>query len=51
MGRQDIGDYLGLSIATVSRTLTRLDRQRLILIVAKGVRILDLSRLEALAAD
>lgn len=51
MGRQDIGDYLGLSIATVSRTLTRLHRQRMILIVPKGVRILDLSRLEQLAAD
>lgn len=50
MGRQDIGDYLGLSIATVSRTLTRLDRQRVILIVPKGVRILESSRLEQLAA-
>lgn len=50
MGRQDIGDYLGLSIATVSRTLRRLDRERSILIVPKGVRILDLPRVERLAA-
>jgi CRP/FNR family transcriptional regulator len=46
MGRQDIGDFLGLSIATVSRTLHRLADERLILIVPKGVRILDLTRLE-----
>jgi CRP/FNR family transcriptional regulator len=51
MGRHDIGDYLGLSIATVSRTLTRFERQRLILIVPQGVRILDLRRLDQLAAD
>jgi CRP/FNR family transcriptional regulator len=46
MGRQDIGDFLGLSIATVSRTLHRLADERLILIVPRGVRILDLPRLQ-----
>lgn len=50
MGRQDIGDYLGLSIATVSRTIHRLARRGLILIVGRGVRILDLPRIENLAA-
>ncbi|MCR4282632.1 MAG: helix-turn-helix domain-containing protein [Bauldia sp.] len=49
MGRQDIGDFLGLSIATVSRTLNRLARERLILIVPKGVRVLDLPRLHRIA--
>jgi CRP/FNR family transcriptional regulator len=49
MGRQDIGDYLGLSIATVSRTLHRLERGGLILIVPNGVRVLDRQRLERLA--
>lgn len=49
MGRQDIGDFLGLSIATVSRTLTRLARQRVILIIPNGVRILDLRALERIA--
>jgi CRP/FNR family transcriptional regulator len=49
MGRQDIGDFLGLSIATVSRTLNRLARERLILIAPRGVRILDLPRLQRLA--
>ncbi|MEA1832517.1 helix-turn-helix domain-containing protein [Methylobacterium durans] len=50
MGRQDIADHLGLTIETVSRMLTRLDRQRIILIVPGGVRFLDLGRLERLAA-
>jgi CRP/FNR family transcriptional regulator, anaerobic regulatory protein len=48
MGRQDIADHLGLTIETVSRTLTRLDRDRTILIVPGGVRLLDLPRLERL---
>lgn len=49
MGRQDIADHLGLTIETVSRMLTRLDRERVILIVPNGVRLLDLARLERLA--
>lgn len=48
MGRQDIADHLGLTIETVSRMLTRLDRERAILIVPGGVRLLDLPRLERL---
>jgi CRP/FNR family transcriptional regulator len=47
--RQDIGDYLGLTIATVSQTLHRLDCERAILIMPNGVRLLDLARLEHLA--
>ncbi|MCJ2012799.1 Crp/Fnr family transcriptional regulator [Methylobacterium sp. J-076] len=50
MGRQDIADHLGLTIETVSRMLTRLDRERTILIVPGGVRVLDPGRLEHLAA-
>lgn len=49
MGRQDIGDYLGMSISTVSRTLTNLAREGVILIVPNGVRILDLPRLTEIA--
>ncbi|MCJ2016454.1 helix-turn-helix domain-containing protein [Methylobacterium sp. E-065] len=49
MGRQDIADHLGLTIETVSRTLTRLDREKLILIVPGGVRLLDMPRLERLS--
>ncbi len=50
MGRQDIADHLGLTIETVSRMLTRFDRERIILIVPGGVRLLDPARLDRLAA-
>jgi len=50
MGRQDIADHLGLTIETVSRMLTRFDRERTILIVPGGVRGRDEARLESLAA-
>lgn len=48
MTRQDLGDYLGLGISTVSRTLTALARRHLIVIVPGGVRILDHARMEEL---
>lgn len=51
MGRQDIADHLGLTIETVSRMLTRLDREKVILIVPGGVRLTDARRLEHLAAS
>jgi CRP/FNR family transcriptional regulator, anaerobic regulatory protein len=50
MSRQDIADYLGLTIETVSRTLTRFEREKMLVIVSSGVRLLDSSRAEALAA-
>jgi CRP/FNR family transcriptional regulator len=50
MSRQDIADFLGLTIETVSRTLTRFDREKILVIVSGGVRILDANRTEALAA-
>lgn len=49
MSRQDIADFLGLTIETVSRMVTTLARERLIVIVPDGIRILDLPRLEAIA--
>jgi CRP/FNR family transcriptional regulator, anaerobic regulatory protein len=49
MSRQDIADFLGLTIETVSRTLNRLARDKLIVIVPDGVRLLDVARMEALA--
>ncbi|CAO4165481.1 Crp/Fnr family transcriptional regulator [Methylorubrum extorquens] len=51
MGRQDMADHLGLTIETVSRMLTRLDREKALLIVPGGVRLLDLARLERIAAS
>lgn len=50
ISRQDIADYLGLTIETVSRTLTRLAREKAIVIVPDGARLLDVSRLEQVAA-
>ncbi len=49
MTRQDIGDFLGLTVETVSRMLTKLAREKALVIVPDGVRLLDLPRLEALA--
>ena len=50
MGRQDIADYLGLTIETVSRTLTRFERDGMIEILPGGIRLLDLNRARAIAA-
>jgi CRP/FNR family transcriptional regulator, anaerobic regulatory protein len=50
MSRQDIADYLGLTIETVSRTLTRFERERMLIIVSGGVRLLDSGRAETMAA-
>lgn len=49
MSRQDIADFLGLTIETVSRTLSRFAREKIILIVPGGVRLLDMQRIEQLA--
>ena len=51
MTRQDIADYLGLTIETVSRTLSQLERDNVIeLPSARQIRLRNLDRLEDLAA-
>lgn len=50
MSRQDIADYLGLTIETVSRTFTKLAGGKSIVIVPNGVRLLRERELELLAA-
>jgi CRP/FNR family transcriptional regulator, anaerobic regulatory protein len=51
MTRSDIADYLGLTIETVSRTLTRLKQDRLIALPTPDrIRIRDRGQLEELAA-
>ena len=50
MTRQDIADFLGLTIETVSRAISKLARERALLVVPDGVRLLDAARLEAVAA-
>ena len=50
MTRQDIADYLGLTIETVSRAFSRLKREGIIdVISAHTVEILDMARVEELA--
>jgi CRP/FNR family nitrogen fixation transcriptional regulator len=51
MTRQDIADYLGLTIETVSRTLSQMERDRVIdLPSARQIQLLNLEMLEDLAA-
>ncbi|QWG17109.1 helix-turn-helix domain-containing protein [Bradyrhizobium sediminis] len=50
MSRQDIADFLGLTIETVSRTFTKLERDRVIGIMPGSVSLLDPARAEAMAA-
>ncbi|MBI4275327.1 MAG: helix-turn-helix domain-containing protein, partial [Rhizobiales bacterium] len=49
MSRQDIADFLGLTIETVSRTLSHLAKDKLILLVPDGVRLLNPKAIETLA--
>lgn len=49
MTRQDIADFLGLTLETVSRVISKFGRERILLVVPDGVRLLDPERLEALA--
>jgi CRP/FNR family transcriptional regulator len=51
MTRSDIADYLGLTIETVCRTLTKLKQDGLIALPARShIKIRDRDRLEELAA-
>lgn len=51
MSRQDIGDFLGLTIETVSRTLTLLARENVISITPRTVRLRDARRLAKLGTS
>lgn len=51
MSRNDIGNYLGLAVETVSRLFTRFQDEGLLSVQRKHIRILELSRLRSLARN
>jgi CRP/FNR family transcriptional regulator len=50
MSREDIGNYLGLTIESISRLLSRFKKMGLLTIAKREVTLLDLARLKAMAA-
>ena len=50
MTRAEIGNYLGMTLETVSRALSKLARQQLIVFAEKGRRDLNIPDVDALAA-
>lgn len=49
MTRSDIGNYLGLTVETISRLLNRFDKQSLLKVSGKSISILDLTQLKQIA--
>lgn len=49
MSRADIGNYLGLTVETVSRVLSRFQKQQLLKVDKKEIELLDLDGLQELA--
>ena len=50
MARHDIANFLGLSLETVSRTLTRLEKEGVLNIDRRNIRILDKNQLYKLSS-
>ena len=51
MSRQDLGDYLGLALETVSRLFSKFQDEGLIQVQGRQLRVLDIPRLEAMAGQ
>ncbi|MDH5649574.1 MAG: helix-turn-helix domain-containing protein, partial [Gammaproteobacteria bacterium] len=51
MSRQDLGDYLGLALETVSRLFTRFQEETLIKVDGRQVELLDIKRLQGLMGE
>jgi CRP/FNR family transcriptional regulator len=49
MSRVDIGNYLGLTVETVSRVFSRLQKLQLLRVDNKEIEILDLNGLKLIA--
>ncbi len=50
MSREEIGNYLGLTIESISRLLSRLKKQGLLRVANREIELLDLHKMRALAA-
>jgi CRP/FNR family transcriptional regulator len=50
MTRQDLGNYLGLKIETVSRTLTKLAGRGILSVAGREIHILDMAAFRAVAS-
>jgi CRP/FNR family transcriptional regulator len=48
MSRQDIGNYLGLAIETVSRLFAHLQEEKILVVSRRQITILDLDRLKSM---
>jgi CRP/FNR family transcriptional regulator len=46
MSRQDLGDYLGLALETVSRLFSRFQEEKLITVQGRGIKQLNIARLK-----
>ena len=51
MTRRDIGDFLGITMESASRQINQFARQKVLVVVPDGVRLLDVSRLERIAGS
>lgn len=51
MSRTDIGNFLGLTIETISRVFSRLQQQKVLSVDKKEVHILDMDQLRQLASQ
>jgi CRP/FNR family transcriptional regulator len=49
MSRVDIGNYLGLTVETVSRVFSRMQKMEILRVDNKEIKILDLHGLQAMA--
>lgn len=49
MSRADIGNYLGLTVETVSRVFSRFQNQNVLLVDKKEIEILDMDKLKSMA--
>ena len=50
MTRQDVGNYLGLTIESISRLISKFRKQGLLAVEQRDVEVVDLAALKRLAA-